>query len=138
MNDRRQHGEDRHRGIQGLDGDCGDRGERGPQGRKGIPGFDGECCAGLVRLMERCENNEEKIDREIVDRDKRADVNEKIINRETMDRKAEVELLFSKIDLINKRIDSMKTQALIVTITSMVSILLFVGTVLAHILKIGP
>lgn len=120
MNDRRQHGEDGHRGIQGLDGDRGDRGERGPQGRKGIPGFDGECCAGLVRLMERCENNEEKIDREITYRER------------------EEEKIWSEISKTNKRVDGMKTMAITVLASSMLSILLFIGTVVAHILKVGP
>lgn len=122
----------------GTDGEQGEQGKQGERGIRGISGFDGECCSGLVRLMERYKNTEAKVEREINDREIRANVNERKIDHETEEReKKEVEF-WKEIGSINKRMDSMKTMAIVVLTSALGSILLFIGTTIAHLLKVGP
>jgi hypothetical protein len=129
---------ERRRGTDGAQGEQGQRGQQGEQGIRGIPGFDGECCSGLVRLVERYKNAEAKIDREIIDREHRADINEKNIYREVQEREKEEGKIWHEISIVKKDIDKMKTMAITVMASSLLSILLFVGTIIAHLLKIGP
>ena len=133
----RQRGEDGIREEQRVDGDRGERGERGPQGRKGVPGFDGECCVGLVRLMERCENNEEKIHREVIDRERMADDNKSSIIHEENERKVGDETIWKEIDSVKKEFSGMKNMALIQMLTAIFALLVFIGSIFAHALKIG-